>query len=212
MTLPTKSEVAVCETCGRAIHAEQSESWCVGCGTPLGAQNASLLPKLVERRDAVARELAEAQPAAPSRGERVFRGMIGMGAMFGAVGFSILGAFSAKALLFNRSEIGDDLDLMLVAPFAAGTIAFVLGMIYAGLLALLAGGRSLRDLSIARVATAGAISGLAPEIVILLSPLWGGSITRDEVLVPLILFAPLGAMIAVTTLLVARRARPDAMF
>jgi hypothetical protein len=206
------TQVAACQRCRKAIHAEQSEAWCLGCGTPLVEEIQSLLPKLVELREAAALAVAQPKPPATiSRGERTFRGIVGMGAVFGFVGFAILGAFSAKALLLNRSEIGDDLDLILVAPFAAGAIASGLGMLYGGLLALLARGRSFRELSIARVATAGAAVGLAPLTIILASPLWGGTVTADEVLVTLTLFPPLSATVAAATLLIARRARPEAM-
>ena len=201
------TQVAVCPECRKPIDAEQPESWCLGCGTPLGEEIERVLPTLIELREATARGLTQPQPeAAMSRGERIFRGMVGMGTVYGAVGFAILGAFSAKALLFAPSEIGDDMDLILVAPFAAGGIAFGLGMLYAGLLALLARGISFSKLSIARVATAGAAVGLAPEIVILASPLWGGTVSAGEVFFPLLFFPPLSAAVATATLLIARRA------
>jgi hypothetical protein len=207
------TQVAACQRCRKAIHVGQSESWCLGCGTPLGEEIESLLPRVVEMRAAAANALSQPRPVGTmSRGERILRGMVGMGAVFGAVGFAIFGAFSAKALLFSsRLEIGDDMDLILVAPFAAGGIAFGLGMFYAGLLALVARGRSFRELSIARVAAVGAAGGLAPEIVILASPLWGGTVTAGEVLFPLAFFPPLSAAVATATLLIARRFKPEAM-
>ena len=210
---PSVTQVAVCPECHKAIHAEQLESWCVGCGTPLGEEIERRLPNLLESREAARRSLTRPQSeSAMSRGERIVRGMVGMGTVFGAVGFTILAAFSAKALLFDPSDIDDGIDFILVAPFAAGGIAFGLGVLYAGLLAFLARDISFSRLSIARVATAGAAVGLAPEIVILASPLWGGTVSAGEVVFPLLFFPPISAAVATVTLLIARRASSRSMF
>ena len=192
-----------------AIHAAQSEAWCLGCGTPLGEEIAGLLPRLVALRTAAALELRnERSKPTVSGGTRILRGMVGMGAVFGAIGFAILGTYSAASLLFFPTQIGDDLDLLLAAPFVSGGIGFGLGVLYAGLLAFLGRGRSLRELSLTRVTAAGAVVGLAPVMVVLASPIWGGTVSASEVLGPIVLFPPLSAAVATATLLLARRAKP----
>ena len=174
--------------------------------TRFSDDNHGPLPPFAEPRAVDARALPKLQLSVPTlRSDRIFRGIVGMGAIFGVIGFAMFGAFSARTLLFSRSGIGDDLDMVLVAPFAAGGIACGLGMLYAGILSLVARGRSIRTLSVPRVATAGAIGGLAPLMVVLASPLWGGTVTGDEVLASLAFFPPLSAAIATATLLIARR-------
>lgn len=108
----------------------------------------------VAQRAAVARELAHDQPEPTiSRGERVFRGMLGMGTVFGAVGAAIMVPLAVGAFLSFRKGIDtDDLDFLIVAPFAWVAIAFGLGMTYAGLPAFVARGRSFSEVSIARAA------------------------------------------------------------
>src|SRR5687768_17429270 len=91
--------VASCPKCGRAIRASQSESWCVGCGTPLDDEIARLLPCLVGIRETAARELSEVRHLEPEpRGERILRGMVGMGTVFGIVAVALIGAMSAISL------------------------------------------------------------------------------------------------------------------
>src|SRR5688572_13230929 len=130
--------VAVCPSCRKAIGAAQAESWCLGCGTPFSEEIASLLPKLVALRAAAAREVALREPKlTPTRGERIFRGMVGMGTVFGLVGGASIGALGLWTLVRFGGQVDwdDDADFMIVAPFAAFGIAFGLGMLYAGLLA-----------------------------------------------------------------------------
>jgi hypothetical protein len=199
----SSSAVASCPKCGRGIHASQSESWCVGCGTPLDDEIARLLPRLVRIRETAARELSEARHVAPeSRGERIFRGMVGMGTVFGMVALALLGAMSAISLFsgFDR----DDMDFMLVAPFAAFGIAFALGMFYAGVLAIVARDRPFHKVSIARAALAGVLAGLAPTGFLLLTE---GGRSGPEVMNSLMLFPPVSALLATATLLIARRAK-----
>ena len=160
----TVMQVAPCPRCRKAIDASQSESWCVGCGTPLGEEIASRLPKVIAHRSTVELELANAQPSlTPSRGERLFRGMVGMGTVFGIVGGALVGTLAVTSLILGFDR--DDVDFMIVATFGWATIAFILGMIYAGLLAITARGRSFQELSIARAAIAGVVPGLVPAAV-----------------------------------------------
>jgi len=207
------THVAHCPKCRTAVDEAQSESWCVGCGTPLGETITSLLPKVVAQRTAVARELAHGEPKLPiSRGERIFRGMLGMGLTFGAVGAAMMVPLAVGAFLsfLRNGTDADDLDFLIVAPFVWIAIAFGLGMTYGGLLAFLARGRSFREVSIARVAAAGAAVGLVPVAVVAVGSLiGGGTLTIDEVLTPLVLFPPISAAIATGTLLLARRAKPE---
>jgi hypothetical protein len=98
---------------------------------------------------------------------------------------------------------------MIVAAIGWPAIAFGLGMIYAGVLALVARGRSFREVSVARVGLAGAAIGLIPNIVVAAGSWLGpGTLTAAEVLDPLFIFPPVSAMIAMATLLIARRAKP----
>src|SRR5687767_6928711 len=162
------AQVAVCPKCRKSIHSEQRESWCLACGTPLGEEIAGQLPALAELRSSAARELEQVRSTQTvSRGNRIFRGMVGMGTVFGLVGGALIGALSLWTLVRFGGQVDwdDDADFMIVAPFAAFGIAFGLGMLYAGLLAILARGRSFRELSIARVAAAGAAVGLSPAAV-----------------------------------------------
>lgn len=138
-----------------------------------------------------------------SQAPRVIRGMLGMGMVFALVAGGVVGAMALYSLLVAGTD-WDDLDFMIVAPFAWAGIAFVLGMLYGGLLALVARGRSLRDVSILRVASAGAVVGLIPALVVLVGS-WinGGSPT--ELKDALAIFPPIGAIIGAVTLLIAPR-------
>jgi hypothetical protein len=206
--------VAQCPKCTRAITTAQSESWCVGCGSPLGDEITSRMPKVVAQRSAVAREVAQG-PAdvAVSRGERIFRGMLGMGMTYAAVAAVMMAVLGTVALVATlRGQITDfteDLDFMIAAAIGWPVIAFLLGMIYAGVLAFVARGRTFKEVSVARVGLAGAAIGLIPNLVVVLGSLLGqGTLTLNEILDPLFIFPPVSAAIAITTLLIARRARP----
>jgi hypothetical protein len=206
LTKDSSPAVASCPKCGRDIHASQSESWCVGCGTPLDDKIARLLPRLVGIRENAARELSEVRHIEPeARGERILRGMVGMGTIFGIVAVALIGALSAISLFkgFDR----DDLDFMLVAPFGAFGIAFFLGMFYAGVLAIVARDRPFREVSIARAALAGVLAGLAPTGLLLLTE---AGRSGPEVMNSLVLFPPVSALLAAVTLLIARRAKGEA--
>lgn len=200
--------VASCPKCRRDIHASQSESWCMACGTPLDNEAARLLPRLVGIRETAARDLSEARQMEPEpRGERIFRGMVGMGTVFGIVALALIGAMSAISLF--KGFDGDDMDFMLVAPFGAFGIAFVLGMFYAGVLAIVARDRPFREVSIARAALAGALAGLAPTGFLLLTE---AGRSGPEVMNSLMLFPPLSTLLATATLLIARRAKGKGVF
>jgi hypothetical protein len=204
------AQVALCPKCRKAVHAAQSEAWCLGCGTPLDESITTQLPRVVELNAAAARDALIVHPSELSPGERVFRGMIGMGAIFGAVGGGILATMAAVSLLFFRDRvIPGEVPLYFIAPIVWGAISFALGMGYGGLLALVGRGRSFRDVSIVRVATSGALAGLIPATVIVLSPLWGGSVSFAELKDPLLIFPPISAMVATATLLIARRSKPE---
>jgi hypothetical protein len=199
----TAAQVGTCPSCRKAIHASQSEAWCLGCGTPLDDSIASRLPRLVAIRENAARELAEVPPIAPeSRGERVFRGMVGMGTTFGLVGLAAIGVLSLFSL--SKGFDRDDMDFMLVAPFGAFGIMFGLGMFYAGVLAIVARDRPFREVSILRTAVAGAVGGLVPTAFLLTTE---AGRRGPELLSSLALFPPMSAAIAVATLLIARRAK-----
>ncbi len=205
LSTTANEQIAACPKCRKAIHASQSESWCVGCGTTLEDSIASRLPRLVAVRENAARERAEVLPMEPERrGERIFRGMVGMGTIFGLVGATLVGTMAAVSLIrgFDR----DDMDFMLVAPFGAFGIMFGLGMFYAGVLAFLARDRPFGEVSILRTAVAGAVAGLAPTAFLLTTE---GGRSGPELLNSLMLFPPMSAAIAVATLLIARRAKGE---
>lgn len=204
LSTPSHAQIAACPKCRKGILATQPESWCLGCGTPFGNEIAALLPRLVAIRENAARERAEVQPMEPEpRGERIFRGMVGMGTIFGLVGATLIGAIGALSLFrgFDR----DDMDFMLVAPFGAFGIMFALGMFYAGVLAIVARDRPFREVSILRTAAAGAVGGLLPTAFLLTTE---AGRSGPEVMSSLALFPPMSAAIAVATLLIARRAKP----
>lgn len=144
----------------------------------------------------------------------LLRGMLGMGAAFAAAGTAImvpLAIIGFVSFLRNGTD-KDDLDFLILAPFVWIAISFGLGMAYAGLLARVARGRSFDEVSVPRVATAGAVVGLVPAAVVAAgSVLGGGTLTAGELLTPLILFPPISAAVASATLLVARRAKPPAL-
>ena len=209
------THVASCPRCRKAIAGTQSESWCITCGTPLSDEITSLLPNVVAQRSAVALEIAQSpHELAVSRGERMFRGMLGMGMAYAVVAAVIMVVLSvgaiAATLAGETTDFTDDLDFMIAAAIGWPMIAFALGMLYAGVLALVARGRAFKDVSIARVGLAGAAIGLIPNVVVAVGSWLGpGTLTADEVLTPLVLFPPISASIAIVTLLIARRARPQ---
>ena len=201
-------QIADCPKCRNAIHDSQSESWCVACGTPFADDIATLLPVVVARRSAGALELPVARSTFMlSRGERIFRGMVGMGAVFAAVSWILMGALGAWSLVLAGTDF-DDLDFMVGALFASTGIAFVLGMFYAGLLAIIARGRPFHQISIVRAAAAGLVPGAMPSAVFFaLGLIQGTSVPNPLDL--LTVFPPLSAAVAVVTLLIARRAKPE---
>jgi hypothetical protein len=131
--------------------------------------------------------------------------MIGMGMVFSFVALGLMVPLALYSL-FVAGVDWDDLDFMIVAPIAWAAIAFGLGMLYGGLLALVARGRSFRDVSILRVALAGAAIGLIPALVVLVGSLINGG-SPTELKDALAIFPPLGGIIGAVTLLIARRAK-----
>lgn len=147
-------------------------------------------------------------PGSLTRGERVFRGMLGMGSTFAVVAAGF-GAVLSFITLFIAGVDWDDLDFMVVAGLGWVAIAFALGMLYGGLLALVARGRSFRQVSILRVFSAGAAIGFIPCLVVLVASLAKGRFVSVDWGVLTIMFPGISAAIASTTLLLARRAKPS---
>jgi hypothetical protein len=139
-----------------------------------------------------------------SRGARIIRGMVGMGAIFGLIGAAFVAALATWGLIFSPRVDRTDIPFMMVGTFIWFGIACGIGMAYAGLLSFLARGRSLRQLSILRVAAAGAVVGLLLAVVVYLS---SGNVHGE--LEALALFPPLSAIVATVTLLIARRAKAE---
>jgi hypothetical protein len=178
----------------------------------LDEKAAPVVDELVDAASPIAR--VDATHTEIIRGERIFRGMLGMGMAYAAVATALMVLLSVFAITATvRGETTDfteDLDFMIVAAIGWPVIAFLLGMLYAGMLALVARGRSFGEVSVARVGLAGAAIGLIPNIVVAVGSWLGpGVLTRAEVLDPLFIFPPISATIAVVTLLVARRAKPQ---
>jgi hypothetical protein len=164
-----------------------------------------MLPRLVAIRANAARELAEIHPlAAEPRGERIFRGMVGMGAIFGLAGLALVASMAVVSAVSGGGVDREDMDFMLVAPFGAFGIAFGLGMFYAGILAIVGRDRPFRDVSVTRVAVAGMLAGLLPAGFLLMTE---AGRSGPELVSSLMLFPPLSAALATATLLIARRAK-----
>jgi hypothetical protein len=200
--------IAQCTNCSTGIKHSQSESWCLSCGAPLDEAITSRLAAVIAQRSAAALELTGGPSPPISRGERVFRGMLGMGMTFGAVGAALMVALGATALIMGVDR--DDADFMVVAALGWTAISFAFGMLYGGLLAFLARGRSFKQLTIARVASAGAVVGLIPLAVVAIGSAIGpGTLSGDEIAATLTIFPPISAVIATATLLFARRAKPQ---
>jgi hypothetical protein len=132
--------------------------------------------------------------------KRILRGVLGMGATFGALAavfFSILAAVSV--VFFPGAE--DELLFMIVA----GTVwATGLAVTFSGILAIAARGRSLGELSIARVAVVGVGSGLALA-TLLVGATWGDW-PNNNWIVPFGFLPMLGAGGGIGSLLLARTA------
>jgi len=132
--------------------------------------------------------------------KRIFKGILGMGATFGALAavfFSILAVVSA--VFFPGAE--DDLVFMIVA----GTVwSTVLAVSFSSVLAIAARGRSFDELSLLRVAAVGVGAGLVLATV-LVGATWG-EWPNNNWIVPFSFLPMLGAGGGMGSLLLARSA------
>lgn len=137
-----------------------------------------------------------------TRWSRIARGILGMGAAFGAIAAVCAGVLAAGLAVFAPG-VEDELGFMVMAFTAWG---FAIGAGFATVLAIAAKGRSFDQLSLPQVALWGAGGGLllAGLLVGLTLPEW----TLADALVPAIMLPLLGAASGTASLLVARRADP----
>jgi hypothetical protein len=141
--------------------------------------------------------------------DRILRGMLGMGVVFSAVGGLFVAALGFYAVVIAGVD-RDDLDFVVVATLGWFAISFILGMLYGGLLAILARGRSFKEVSMVRATSAGAAVGLVPALLMFVASLFTGGSLR-EIREPLMLFPPIGAALGAMTLFFARRAKPETL-
>ena len=147
-----------------------------------------------------------------SRAERIFRGMLGMGLTFAVVGGATLVVFLTLVLIFYPEPVNEAGGNFLGLAFFGGiAIAFGMGVLCAGLLALLARGRSFKQVSVAHMALSGAGAALVPILVASLVALGEGQLAKflANVLTPFAIFASVSAALSTGTLLIARRAKPE---
>jgi hypothetical protein len=134
---------------------------------------------------------------------RVIRGMIGTGIAF-MVGGGAVGLLFGAPLWLSGEIHG--LDLLAVAGRFA-VVAFPVGVVFSGLLALTTRGRTLEKLSLRRVAALGAGVGLACFALIGINNgfrVWSVA----ETLTNLAILTVMGGGSAAAILVLARRARP----
>lgn len=135
-----------------------------------------------------------------SRWMRVVRGVLGMGLTFGALAGAFF-AVAAAASAFFFPGVDDDL----VFGIIAGTVwGFGIGASFSAVLAIAARGRSLDDLSFARVALVGAAGGLV--LAGLFVGVTWGDWPNGNAVVPFTMLPLLGTGGGICSLLLARKA------
>ena len=137
-----------------------------------------------------------------SRWKKVVRGVLGMGATFGAISGAI-GAVLAVGLAIFAPGTEDELGFMVAAFTAWGTL---IGAGFATVLAIAAKGRAFSELSLPRIGLIGAGGGLllASVLVGLTFPHWAPA----DRIIPFVILPLLGAGSGTAALLLARRAEP----
>jgi hypothetical protein len=130
---------------------------------------------------------------------RIVRGMIGTGLAFMVGGTAVGFMFAVPFWLLGRISA---IDTLIALRF--GVVAFPIGVVFSGLLALTARGKTLEKLSVRRVAALGAGVGLAYFALISRNGI--GVWSLGDALINLTSLTVLGGGSAAAILLIARRA------
>lgn len=138
---------------------------------------------------------------------KVLRGMIGTGLTF-SLGVGIVSAVAtAVAYLLPGPMSGAEVVEMIFMGVRAAVIAFPVGVVFSGGLALTARNRTFDELSLPKVALLGACGGLALFGLLSLNA-WSAWSTADAI-GNLVILVSMGAGAAAGTLAVARKAGPS---
>jgi hypothetical protein len=131
---------------------------------------------------------------------RVIRGMIGIGFTFAVGVGGVVGLVGAIAVLGSRATPVEVLQT--AGKFAL--VSFLLGMVFSGVLALVARRRRFNHLSIPLVASLGGAAGLVYFLFLAMNG--GRNWTPRLAVLNFALLLTMGTVAAVATLLMARRA------
>lgn len=134
--------------------------------------------------------------------KRILRGMIGMGLVFGVGVGSIATVIGLIAYFFLGA--GPEVLILIVGSTMWST---VMGVIFSGVLALLARGRNFDEISLPRVAGLGFLGGLAVFGLLAMNA-WDAW-TLDAAITNAVLLTGLGTGSAAASLLIARKAAPQ---
>ena len=131
---------------------------------------------------------------------RIIRGMIGTGLAFGA-GVGVVASVIGVLVWLANGITGREL-MQIVGKFSV--VAFLLGVAFAGVLAITARGRQFNKVSLRLVGALGAGAGLLYFVFLALNG--GRNWSARNAIVNLVLLTIMGAGSAVATLIIARRA------
>lgn len=131
---------------------------------------------------------------------RIIRGMIGTGLAFGA-GVGVVASVIGVLVWLANGITGREL-MQIVGKFSV--VAFLLGVAFAGVLAITARGRQFNKVSLRLVSALGAGAGLLYFVFLALNG--GRNWSARNAIVNLVLLTIMGAGSAVATLIIARRA------
>lgn len=137
---------------------------------------------------------------------RLLRGMLGTGLTFSVVVAAVSAVVAGVAWLLPGAMSSAEVVEMIFMGFRAAAIAFPVGVVFSGGLALTARHRTFDELSIPRVAALGAVGGLALFGLLALNA-WSAWSTADAI-GNLVILVGIGAGAAGGTLALARRASP----
>ena len=133
---------------------------------------------------------------------KLIRGMIGTGLAFAVAGPAIVLLIGTFFIVFGNASLGS-----VVATAARGSVvSFVIGVVFSGVLALVARGRIFEKLSLKLFSALGGGVGLLAWAAMGLNGAFKAW-NVDTALVNLILLTSIGAGAAATTLFVARKSK-----
>lgn len=137
---------------------------------------------------------------------RVLRGMVGTGLTFSAVVAVVSAVAAGVAWLLPGAMTSAEVVEMIFMGVRAAVIAFPVGVVFSGGLALTARNRTFDELSIPRVSALGAAGGLALFGLLAINA-WSAWSTADAI-GNLVILVTMGAGAAGGTLALARKASP----